>query len=182
VHETFASWVIGSNTQIDIGQVEPSFLKRMLITAGNDCHIVLKSFRALHPTVVITMKNDSVLEFGEGQIFNGGSLFQMPEPSRIIVGSDCAFADGIVLTSDYHSIIDSISGRCINHAQDVVIGDRVWLCKDFTVLKGAKIGNDSVVATKSVVTSVTYENNVVLAGNPAKVVKRNITWDMALLP
>jgi len=182
MHETFASCVIGSNTQIDIGQVEPSFLKRMHITAGNNCHIVLKSFRALHPTVVITMKNDSVLEFGEGQMFNGGSLFQLPEPSRIIVGSDCGFADGIVLTSDYHSIIDSSSGRRVNHAKDIVIGDRVWLCKDFTVLKGAKIGNDSVVGTKSVVTSGTYESNVVLAGNPAKVVKRNITWDMALLP
>jgi acetyltransferase-like isoleucine patch superfamily enzyme len=49
-------------------------------------------------------------------------------------------------------------------------------------LKGANIGNDSVVATKAVVTSGTYENNVVLAGNPAKVVKRNIAWDISLLP
>ena len=88
----------------------------------------------------------------------------------------------IVLTSDYHSILDASSGRRINHAKDVVIGDRVWFCRDFTILKGANIGNDSVVAAKALVTSGTYENNVVLAGNPAKVVKRNIAWDISLLP
>ena len=182
MNEVFGSCTIGSNTQIDIGQVGSSFLKRIHITAGNDCHIVLKSFRALNSTIGISMSNSCVLDIAEGQNFNGVCLFQLPEPSRIIVGSDCGWADGIVLTSDYHSLIDASSGRRINHAKDVAIGDRVGFCRDFTILKGANIGNDSVVAAKALVTSGTYENNVVLAGNPAKVVKRNIAWDISLLP
>jgi acetyltransferase-like isoleucine patch superfamily enzyme len=128
------------------------------------------------------MNDNALLEFGDGQAFNGVCLFQLIEPSRMVICSDCLWADGIVSTSDFHSVIDVRSGQRTNQAKDVQIGDRVWLNRDFTVLKGANIGNDSVVGTKAVVTSGTYENNVVLAGNPAKVVKRNITWDSFLLP
>jgi len=180
--QTFGKCEIGANCQIDIGDVDPSFLKRMHITAGNNCHIVFKGFRALNSTVGISMKSDAVLEFGSGQMFNGNCYFQLNEPSRMVIGRDCLWANGTVTTSDFHSLIDVSSGQRINHAKDVVIGDRVWLCQDFLVLKGANIGHDSVVAAKSLVTSGTYENNVVLAGNPAKVVKRNIAWDWKLLP
>ena len=178
---TFGDFKIGANSQIDVGDVAPSFLKRMFIHVGNDCHIVLKSFRALNSTIGIHMKNEASIEFGEGQMFNGVCLFQLHEPSRMVIGRDCLWADGTAITSDFHSLIDASSGQRINHAQDVVIGDRVWLGRDFSVLKGANIGNDSVVAAKAVVVSGAYENNVVLAGNPTKIVRRNISWDISLL-
>jgi acetyltransferase-like isoleucine patch superfamily enzyme len=128
------------------------------------------------------MNNNTALEFGAGQAFNGFCQFQLIEPSQMVIGSDCLWADGLVTTSDFHSVIDGRSGQRINQAKDVQIGDRVWFSRDFTVLKGANIGSDTVVGTKAVITSGTYENNVVLAGNPARVVKRNITWDINLLP
>jgi acetyltransferase-like isoleucine patch superfamily enzyme len=127
------------------------------------------------------MKDDSTIEFGLNQSFVGICLFSMNEKSRIVIGSDCLWADGLVTTSDFHSVVDLDSGLRVNHAEDVLIGNRVWLCKDFLVLKGSQIGNDSVVGAHSVVAGGTYEDNVVIAGNPARVVKRNTRWEQALL-
>jgi acetyltransferase-like isoleucine patch superfamily enzyme len=53
----------------------------------------------------------------------------------------------------------------------VIIGDNVWIGMNAVILKGVKIGDNSVVAAGSVVTK-SVEPNVVVAGNPAVVVKR----------
>lgn len=54
---------------------------------------------------------------------------------------------------------------------DIEIGDNVWVGANVSILKGAKIGNNCIVATGSVVLSGNYPDNSILAGNPAKVVK-----------
>ena len=54
----------------------------------------------------------------------------------------------------------------------VVIGDDVWVGANSTILKGAKIGSGSIVATGSVVLKGEYPENSLIAGNPAKVIKQ----------
>jgi hypothetical protein len=44
-----------------------------------------------------------------------------------------------------------------------------------------KIGEDSVVAARSVVTKG-YPNNSLIGGNPSRLLKSNISWDIRLLP
>ena len=68
------------------------------------------------------------------------------------------------------------TGKRINPAKSITVGDRVWLGNNTTVLKGAVISNDSIVATGSIVTKFFSESNVILAGNPAVVVKKGIRW------
>jgi acetyltransferase-like isoleucine patch superfamily enzyme len=53
----------------------------------------------------------------------------------------------------------------------IEIGDDVWLGANCTILKGARIGAGSVVATGSVVTAGDYPPRSILAGTPARVVK-----------
>jgi acetyltransferase-like isoleucine patch superfamily enzyme len=53
----------------------------------------------------------------------------------------------------------------------VKIGDNVWIGMNATILKGVSIGDNSVVAAGSVVTK-SVEPNVVVAGNPAVVVRK----------
>jgi acetyltransferase-like isoleucine patch superfamily enzyme len=74
------------------------------------------------------------------------------------------------------SIIDNGTGQRINLGKDIIIGDRVWVCEKVHILKGANIGSDSVIGTCSVVTKGNYLNNSLLAGNPAKIRKSNISW------
>jgi acetyltransferase-like isoleucine patch superfamily enzyme len=53
----------------------------------------------------------------------------------------------------------------------IVIGDNVWLGANTTILRGAHIGDDCIVATGAVVTAGHYPKGSILAGVPAKVLK-----------
>ncbi|PZO38699.1 MAG: acyltransferase [Pseudanabaena frigida] len=55
-------------------------------------------------------------------------------------------------------------------ASPVVIEDDVWIGFNSTVLKGVKIGRGSIIAACSVVTK-DIPPNVVVAGNPSKIIK-----------
>jgi len=93
------------------------------------------------------------------------------------VGPDCMFAyDVEVRTSDEHSILDASSGERINPDQSVHIGEHVWIGARSVVLKGVRIGNDSVVATGSIV-SRDLGAGVVAGGIPAKEIRDGVTWD-----
>lgn len=46
-----------------------------------------------------------------------------------------------------------------------------------TILKNVKIGSGSVIGINSTVTKSFEEKNVLIVGNPAKIVKNNIKWE-----
>ena len=172
---------VGKNSQIECSGIKREHLQRIRLDVGNDCHVTFKSYRSINGKVSITMQNNAQLFLGEEQAFNGDCAFQLYEPSSITVGNQCLWAFGLLTTSDYHSIIDISSGQRLNMAKDIVIGEHVWFCRNYLVLKGANIGKDSVVGANAVIKSGTYESNAVLSGNPAVVVRRNISWDINLI-
>jgi maltose O-acetyltransferase len=51
----------------------------------------------------------------------------------------------------------------------VKIGDNVWIGHDVTIMKGVTIGENSIIATGSIVTKDVPHNSIA-AGNPAKVI------------
>ncbi len=94
--------------------------------------------------------------------------------NRITIGEFCALSNGIkIRATDGHDVLSE--GRRINPAKDIFIGDRVWFGDNVTVLKGVTVGNDSVLGIGAVVTKPVPANSIA-AGNPAQVVKQNITW------
>jgi len=98
------------------------------------------------------------------------------EKAKVIIGEDCMFANDIdIRTGDSHSVIDVKTGERLNHAGDVVISRHVWIAPHTVVLKGVDIGEDSIIATGSVVTK-SCEAGVIMGGNPAKVIKTDISW------
>ena len=52
----------------------------------------------------------------------------------------------------------------------VTIGDNVWIGGGVTILPGVTIGDNTVVAAASVVTR-SFPDNVVVAGNPARIIR-----------
>jgi maltose O-acetyltransferase len=75
------------------------------------------------------------------------------------------------MNSDFHSLEPEsrLQGLRVDSA-DVSIGNNVFIGARVTILKGAQIGDDSVIAAGSVVSGA-FPPRVLLAGNPA-VVKR----------
>lgn len=96
------------------------------------------------------------------------------ESSVICIGSDCLFGrDCEIRASDGHYIYQN--GERINKSKSVEIGDHVWLANEVLVLKGVKIGRDSVVGARSLVTK-NIDNNCLAVGNPAKIIRQDIVW------
>lgn len=94
----------------------------------------------------------------------------------VYVGNDCLFSDGIeIWTTDFHNIYDE-NDVWVNPPKDVVIGKHTWIARDVRINKGVKLADDIVIGNCSVVAKSMDESNVVIAGNPASVRKRNIYW------
>lgn len=99
------------------------------------------------------------------------------EGTTIDIGEDCMFAGKIVMmSSDMHAIIDNSTGSRTNCAKDIIIGKHVWFGSNVTCLKGVQIPCNVMVGNGSMLTAREYYENSVYAGNPAKLVRENITW------
>jgi acetyltransferase-like isoleucine patch superfamily enzyme len=100
------------------------------------------------------------------RITNGTELIAL---ERIEAGADAMIGAGVVLLdADFHGIRP---GERLNPGRSapVILGDRVWLGMGATVLKGVKIGDDSIVGAGAVVVT-DVPDGVVAVGNPARVV------------
>lgn len=99
------------------------------------------------------------------------------EDCRILVGEDCMFSSGIyVSTTDFHSVIEANTGKRLNPAKNVVIGNHVWIAHGVSILKGAIIADNIIVGKNSTVVSRLESPYSVYVGTPAKKVKEGVTW------
>lgn len=96
---------------------------------------------------------------------------------NISIGNDCLISYGVEIRNHDGHHIFSDDGRRLNYSGDIQIGEHVWLGEKCLILKGILIGHDSVVGAGSVLTK-SVEPRAIVAGNPARVIKKNITWDM----
>jgi acetyltransferase-like isoleucine patch superfamily enzyme len=111
---------------------------------------------------------------GEGRITIGDACLMSPG-SRISASDAITLGDGVMLAagayvtdSDWHGLYDRIDRD--PDPTPVVLGDNVWVGDHATILKGVTVGENSVIAANAVVTK-DVPANVVVAGNPAKIVK-----------
>jgi len=106
------------------------------------------------------------LEIGDNVFINYGS--SLVASAHIRVGNDCLIGTHVmVMDCDFHRVEDKAWDTT---GTPIVIEDRVWLGNRSMVLKGVRIGHDSVVAAGSVVTRDVPPRTVV-AGVPAVVVR-----------
>lgn len=80
--------------------------------------------------------------------------------------------------TDGHSILDANTGEILNEPKGyVTIGNHVWVGEAVRITKNARIHDNSIIGGGAVAYKDYEESNVVIAGNPGKIVRRNITWD-----
>ncbi len=107
------------------------------------------------------------IEIGDYVLITPGCRISASD--EIIIGDGVMMAHGTYITdSDWHGIYDRVSRP--KEAHPVRIGNNVWLGDHSTVLKGVTIGDNSIIAAHAVITR-DVPPNVVMAGNPARIVK-----------
>ena len=107
------------------------------------------------------------IEIGDYVLLSPGCRISASD--EIIIGDSVMMANGVYITdSDWHGLYDRVSRP--KEAYPVHIGNNVWIGDHATILKGVSIGDNSVVAARAVITR-DVPPNVVVAGNPASVVK-----------
>ncbi len=113
------------------------------------------------------------LELGADINSNAGAAFFCAK--RIQVGRGSLLAWNVtVMDHDYHAIMQD--GAAVNAPSDIEIGDAVWLGANATILKGVRIARGGVVGASAVVHGEFAEENCVMAGNPARIIRRGVTW------
>ncbi|QIB91983.1 acyltransferase [Methanosarcina mazei] len=88
---------------------------------------------------------------------------------HVEIGKDTIIAwDTFITDCDWHPINGKLK------VSPTIIGDHVWIGVGCKILKGALIGQDSIIAPQSVVLAGKYPEKILLAGIPAKVTKTSI--------
>lgn len=152
----------------------------MRLSLGSNCLVEIGANCRLS-NIEIHMQNGGHMHFGEGVVFTWRARFFFHEPAKLAIGRNSLIGDDAMFTvSDMHPIIDIETGQRINPAADILIGEHVWLGTGVRVLKGARIGRDSVIGMGSLV-SGNIPANSVAAGAPARVIRSNVTWDGRLI-
>lgn len=115
-----------------------------------------------------------------GARFSASERLHIACSNRVVFGVDCLLGSGVHVTDHNHG---SYKGTAQSHPDEppikrsivsggpVVIGDRVWIGDNCVIIGPVQIGEGAVVAANSVVTANVPPRTIV-AGSPARVIKR----------
>lgn len=105
---------------------------------------------------------------GDDLFINFDCVFLDAAPIRI--GEHCMIGPKTCIYAIGHPLNAESRREKIGIPKPVTIGDNVWIGGGVTILPGVSIGDSTVIAAASVVTK-SFPDHVVIAGNPAKIIK-----------
>jgi acetyltransferase-like isoleucine patch superfamily enzyme len=106
-----------------------------------------------------------------GERFFANFNFTVLDEAPVTIGNDAFIGPNVSRYTACHSTDVAERNSRREWAEPVTIGDNVWIGGSVTILPGVTIGNGVTIGAGSVVTK-DVPDNVVVAGNPAKIIKR----------
>jgi len=170
----------GEKSIIEIGADPiPKFINVKIFCGTNAYGFIDSSIHPIKNVSLYLRGENSELKIGKNLYCNEAIITQGGErDTKIHIGDDCLFSYRVhIRSSDSHTLFEKDNPENIlNDKKEVKIGDNVWICYGATVLKNSTIPSHTVIGANSLVTGDFSEENTIIAGNRAKVVKRNIDW------
>lgn len=147
---------------------------KSVIYIHNGGKIVINSSVALSRGIYLEA-NGGTITFGNEVKVNTGCYIESQNAS-IEIGDGTSFGwNCTVKNCDGHFIVED--GKELENKGDIHIGKHCWICSEASILKNGYLGDNCVLAYKSILTKkVSDKNGCLYAGTPAKLVKENITW------
>lgn len=127
----------------------------------------------LYQRSIVVARYGGRISIGSGCGISGSTIYAMKEiiiGDNVLIGGNCKIID-----NDFHPL--PVSQRIKQKNEDIkkrpiTIGDGCFIGANSIILKGTVLGRNCVVGAGSVV-SGTFPDNVIIAGNPAKIIKEN---------
>jgi len=171
-------WGIGAGKNIKVwGAVDVVKGPKSSIKIGDNVSLVSCSLRAsaapLYSRVKLrTFTPNAAIIIGNNVGLSGTGI--TARSRSIQIGNGTIIGPNVIITdSDFHALWPPDNRTCnpaLENDKDVFIGKNVWIGMNSVILKGANIGDNSIIGAGSIVTG-SIPSNCVAAGNPAKQIK-----------
>jgi len=114
--------------------------------------------------------HEGIVEIGAKTVI--GQECTISAYQRVRIGEQCVIADRAMFIDFDHGVVDvehPIRKQGI-YKRDVIVGSNVWIGYGACILRGVRVGDNSIIGTNSVVTR-DVQANAVVGGVPAKVLR-----------
>ncbi len=137
------------------------------------CHLqAAATYDAAPATTAPENARRPVLRIGDGTLV--GRYCHITAKGRLEIGKRVLMGDGILIADHDHGFDDpevAPRDQPLSAPRDVTIGDACWIGDGAAILAGATLGRHVVVGANAVVRGTVPDLSVV-AGNPARLVRR----------
>ncbi len=105
-----------------------------------------------------------------GECFFANFNLTILDEAEVRFGHHCFIGPNVSIYTACHPLEAEPRAKGLEWAEPVVIGDNVWIGGSVTIVPGVHIGSNVVIGAGSTVTK-DIPDNVVVAGNPARIIK-----------
>ena len=154
-------------THLDRSFPAPNFIRieGKLIIHGDGLH-------AIGPGGNLTIRPTGILEIGNN--FRIGHFSKFVISSHSVIGDNNMHSwENLYMDTDSHPVFDE-SGDRINEPKGLHFGNDVWIGARCTVLKGVRISDGCILASRSLVTKDLTTPRSVYASS--RMIKSNVRW------
>ncbi len=168
--------IVGDNNQISIGSGSQLINVRIRMRGSGHKIIFGENCRVTRGAMLWFEDDNGLLQVGANTTMVEVHIAITEPGSVVTIGENCMLANDIdIRTGDSHSVVDEHSGERLNFAANVSFDRHVWIAPHTIILKGVTIGENSIVASGSVVTKP-FGSGVIIGGNPARIIKTGVSW------
>jgi acetyltransferase-like isoleucine patch superfamily enzyme len=130
--------------------------------------------------------HEGVVEIGDKTVM--GQECTISAYQRVRIGAECVIADRAMFIDFDHGVVEverPIRMQGI-YKRDVEVGSNVWIGYGACILRGVRVGDNSVIGTNAVVTK-DVPANAVVGGIPARIIRmreapQELSWERPVEP